>query len=30
MELDLYIKEGEQFKVLKVPQYVVKDLVRDR
>src|SRR3990167_9510085 len=30
MELSLYLKEGEQLKVLKVPHYVVKDLVRDR
>ena len=30
MELSLYVKEGEGLKVLKVPQYVVKDLLRDR
>ena len=30
MELTLYIKEGEELKALKVPQYVVKDLLRDR
>lgn len=30
MELNLYLKEGEQLKVLKVPPYVVKDLIRDR
>lgn len=30
MDLSLYVKEGEQLKVLKVPQYVVKDLLRDR
>jgi len=30
MELSLYIKDGEKLKVLKVPHYVVKDLVRDR
>ena len=30
MDLNLYVKEGEGLKVLKVPQYVVKDLIRDR
>ncbi len=30
MELSLYLKEGEQFRVLKVPSYVVRDLLRDR
>lgn len=30
MQLSLYLKEGEQFRVLEVPQYVVKDLLRDR
>lgn len=30
MDLQLYVKEGEQLKVLKVPEYVVKDLLRDR
>ena len=30
MELDLYIKEGEGLKFLKVPLYVIKDLLRDR
>lgn len=30
MELSLYIKEGEQLKSLKVPVYVVRDLLRDR
>lgn len=30
MQLSLYLKEGEQFRVLQVPQYVVKDLLRDR
>ncbi len=30
MELNLYIKEGEQLKLLKVPAYVVKNLLKDR
>jgi len=30
VDLDLYVKEGEDFKVLKVPSYVVRDLLRDR
>lgn len=30
MELQLYVKEGEALKVLQVPQFVVKDLLRDR
>jgi len=30
MDVTLYVKEGELVKVLKVPKYVVKDLVRDR
>ena len=30
MELDLYVKEGETLKVLKVPQSIIKDLIRDR
>lgn len=30
MELSLYLKEGEQFRVLKVPLYVIRDLLRDR
>ena len=30
MELNLYIKEGEQLKLIKVPAYVVKNLLRDR
>jgi len=30
MDLNLYLKEGKEFKVLLVPQYVVKDLLRDR
>ena len=30
MELGLYVKEGGIVKFLKVPQYVVRDLLRDR
>ena len=30
MELNLYIKEGEEFKHLKVPTFVVKNLLCDR
>ncbi len=30
MDLSLYVKEGEWVKVLKVPKYVVRDLLRDR
>ncbi|HIH12153.1 TPA: hypothetical protein HA242_00345 [Candidatus Woesearchaeota archaeon] len=30
MDVSLYLKEGEQIKVLKVPKYVVRDLLRDR
>lgn len=30
MDLQLFIKEGSNFKVLKVPPYVVKNLLRDR
>jgi len=30
MDVDLYIKEGEKLRTLKVPAYVVKDLLRDR
>lgn len=30
MELNLYIKEGEELKYLKVPIFVVKNLLRDR
>ena len=30
MDLSLYVKEGENLKLLKVPQFVVKDLLRDR
>ncbi len=26
----MYVKEGEEVKVLKVPKYVVRDLLRDR
>ncbi|MBI4738485.1 hypothetical protein HY772_02805 [Candidatus Woesearchaeota archaeon] len=30
MDWNLYVKEGDQLKLLKVPLYVVKDLLRDR
>ncbi len=30
VELLLYLKEADGFRVLKVPIYVVKDLIRDR
>lgn len=30
MELTLYLKEQDQFRSLKVPLYVIKDLLRDR
>ena len=30
MDVSLYVKEGEELKFLKVPQYIVKDLLRDR
>jgi hypothetical protein len=30
MDLNLYVKEGSQLKLVKVPTYVVKDLLRDR
>lgn len=30
MELALYIKEGETYRHLAVPLYVIRDLVRDR
>lgn len=30
MDLKLYVKEGGELKVLRVPKYVVKDLLRDR
>lgn len=30
MDVNLYVKNGEGFKVLKVPHYVIKDLLRDR
>ncbi|MEK6950882.1 MAG: hypothetical protein AABX13_04130 [Nanoarchaeota archaeon] len=30
MDVNLYVKEGELIKVLKVPKYVVRDLLRDR
>ncbi len=30
MDVNLYVKEGKQGKVLKVPKYVVRDLLRDR
>lgn len=30
MELSLYVKRGEELKVLKVPHYVIRDLLRDR
>ena len=30
MDVSLYIKEGEKLKMLKVPKYVVRDLLRDR
>lgn len=30
MDLSLYVKEGEGVKLLKVPKYVVRDLLRDR
>ena len=30
MELNLYIKEGENYKILKVPSFIVKNLVCDR
>jgi len=30
MDVNLYVKEGKQVKVLKVPKYVVRDLLRDR
>ena len=30
MDIKLFIKEGTIYKVLKVPPYVVKNLLRDR
>jgi len=30
MDLQLFIKEGNRYKVLKVPSYVVKNLLRDK
>ncbi|MEK6968407.1 MAG: hypothetical protein AABX51_07305 [Nanoarchaeota archaeon] len=30
MDLQLFIKNGTSYKVLKVPSYVVKNLLRDR
>ena len=30
MDLKLYVKEGNEFKFLEVPVYVIKDLLRDR
>ena len=30
MDVNLYVKEGEEMKVLKVPTYVIRDLLRDR
>ena len=30
MDVNLYLKEAAQVRVLKVPQYVVRDLLRDR
>ncbi|MBI4981413.1 hypothetical protein HZC30_07735 [Candidatus Woesearchaeota archaeon] len=30
MDVNLYVKEENGLKVLKVPKYVVKDLLRDR
>lgn len=30
MDVNLYLKEGDLLKVLRVPQYVVRDLLRDR
>ena len=30
MDVNLYVKEGEGLKLLKVPKYVVRDLLRDR
>lgn len=30
MDLQLFIKEGTNYKVLKVPSYIVKNLLRDR
>lgn len=30
MQLSLYLKEGDNLRLLQVPQYVVKDLLRDR
>ena len=30
MDVNLYVKEGKQVKMLKVPQYVIRDLLRDR
>ncbi|MDO8656849.1 MAG: hypothetical protein Q7K45_06435 [Nanoarchaeota archaeon] len=30
MDVNLYVKEGKLVKVLKVPKYVVRDLLRDR
>ena len=30
MDVNLYVKEGKHVKVLKVPKYVVRDLLRDR
>lgn len=30
MDVELYVKNGGSFKVLKVPDYIVKDLLRDR
>lgn len=30
MDVELYVKEGEGMKMLKVPRHVVRDLLRDR
>jgi len=30
MELTLYVEDGDSLKALRVPHFVVKDLVRDR
>ena len=30
MDVNLYVKEGDELKLLKVPRYVVRDLLRDR
>jgi len=30
MDVNLYLKEGKGAKVLKVPKYVIRDLLRDR